>query len=318
MKRVIAMGLVGMGSAGGVWAACNSPNNIRVTVDITAPVANQKLVMVGTGVDLKKEDDSAFTALKAKSSGDDNTKLKWTFTGFTFPAGNSGTSVAVKTPARWPTKNSFWGEKDVELKYDGGVESAMGDCKAKVGVKVFFNPVVKIGTIPAWCVYFKQKAVPHLTYFTPIAANDGAWSNVGMIAADTLGFYYVVQHAYNPVYRPSVESAKLYINMDHYTDVQEVAHIVAHEIGHMGLVQDVDKQYKLIIKKRLDGDITTEEYESLMLAVDSDDDLVVDSYDPDIGNDDQEDLAEEFADENEDDMLDKDEDWSEGGHNYGD
>ena len=132
MKKAIAMGLMGMGSVLGVWAACNSPNNIRVTVDITAPVADQKLVMVGTGVDLKKEDGSAFTALTAASSGDEDDQLKWTFTGFSFPSGNSDTPVAVKTPATWPTSNSFWGEKDVELEYDGGVEGTTGDCEAKV------------------------------------------------------------------------------------------------------------------------------------------------------------------------------------------
>ena len=115
-------------------AACNSPNGVEVTVEITAPadVPTEKLTMSAV--------DAAFTTLTATSSGDDDNQLKWTFAGFVFPSsGNSGTSVAMKTPAAWPADNSFWGEKDVELEYDGGVAGATGDCEAKVGVKVFFD-----------------------------------------------------------------------------------------------------------------------------------------------------------------------------------
>lgn len=86
----------------------------------------------------------------------------------------------------------------------------------------------------------------------------------------------------------------------------------------MGLVQAMDGQYKKIVGQRLGGEITTEEYELQMRAVDSDGDWVPDSHDPNIGSDDQEDLANAFADANEASLLNEDADWSVGGYNYDD
>lgn len=151
MKKIITLGLLLSLKA---WAGCNSPNGIMVTVDITAPTANQKLVMSAK--------DAAFTTLTAASSGDDDDELTWTFDGFVFPAGasgNKGTPVAIKTPAEWPNDNSLWGEKTVELEYNGRTEGAAGDCKDEVEVKVFFPPEQDINGEPAWFKYWKGYAV---------------------------------------------------------------------------------------------------------------------------------------------------------------
>lgn len=91
----------------GVRAGCNSPNGVAVTVSITAPTSNQKLVMT--------DKDTTFSTLTAQSSGDDDNKLSWTFSGFVFPSGalgNKGTSVSVTPPRAMARGQLVLGRKD--------------------------------------------------------------------------------------------------------------------------------------------------------------------------------------------------------------
>jgi len=311
MKKAIAMGLMGMGSVLGVWAACNSPNNIQVTVEITAPTVGQKLTMSAV--------NAAFTTLTAASSGDDDDLLAWTFAGFVFPAGddgNKGTPVDVKTPATWPTDNSFWGEKTVELEYSGGDEGDTRDCHDEVDVKVFFEPTVEVHNTHAWYYYFKQAAVWPLTEFTPLKGDDPIWDDTHF-GNDANGFYKVRIIVTVPVKRLAVDSATLYINTSHYQGINEVGRIVAHEYTHRRLCENLEQKYEQIQDKWVAGKIDYSEYSSQMIAVDVDKDWVADSEDPNIGAKSHEALAVAWAATHALSMIDdKDADWSEGGHNY--
>ena len=306
MRKAIGIGLVGLVVLG-ARAACNSPNGVQVTVDITAPadVPIEQLTMSAV--------DAAFTTLTAASSGDDDNQLKWTFAGFVFPSsGNSGTSVAVKTPAAWPADNSFWGEKDVELEYDGGVAGATGDCEAKVGVKVFFESTADAHNTHAWYFYFKQEAVYPLNDFTPLKGDNPIWDTTHF-GNDANGFYSVDAYYYYPIQRLRVDQATLYINTSHYEGINEVARIVAHEYTHQRLCQNREDEIKAIIAN--ENDLLKRAIQ--LQAVDVDEDWVADSEDPNIGAASHEALAVAWAASHINSMIDdKDADWSKGGHNY--
>lgn len=273
MKKAIAMGLMGMGFVLGVWAGCNSPNNIRVTVDITAPTAGKQLTMSAV--------DAAFTTLTAKSSGDDDNQLKWTFTGFIFPAGddgNKGTPIDVKTPATWPVDNSFWGEKTVRLEYSGGDEGDTSDCHDEVAVKVFFEPVVDIGSEPAWFKYWKDGVIKDLSEFSALSENDPVFE---IEEGDVAGAYDpdpqecstgVLSALFRFTWYEVGSDEMLAINKDSFLGLADVAETVGHELKHQDLHHGVSNAYSHIWAEFVMGSISQSEMFNQFDDVDRDND----------------------------------------------
>ena len=173
MKKTIVMGLMGLAVVFGTKAACNLANGTVLTVSITAPTNDEKLVMEGTGENLKKSDSSELTAFTASPSNGTDDNLCWTFNGFDFSEGATDVSVVVHTPATWSDNNSFWGPKPISLKYKDGIEGATGDCEDKIKVKLFYDPLVKIANVPAWFKYWQDGALKELTDFTYCDVIDG-------------------------------------------------------------------------------------------------------------------------------------------------
>ena len=207
--------------------------------------------------------------------------------------------------------------KPIKLEYAGGTEGVAGDCKDSVNVKLFFRPTSKIGEIPAWYVYFKQGPIPYLQLLTPVKEDDPVWDiDESLVDKDAYGFFVVYEQSWSPKPKPNIGASALYISQSHPVDVAEIAGTVAHELGHQVLTKQVADAYNAIIKQFQDESITQEEYENLYLAVDADDDQVIETIDKNIGSDDQEAWAEAIEEDRKAKILDKSKDWSEGGHNY--
>lgn len=314
MKKIIAIGfLISLKT----WAGCNSPNNIMVTVDITAPTANQKITMNSV--------NSTFTTLTAASSGDDDTALTWTFTGFVFPSGNTGASVAANTPANWPADNSFWGQKTVKLEYSGGTADAALDCKDSVDIKAFFPPAQDISGEPAWFKYWKDGTVPSLDDFIYQDSIENSSDTFGACDPNFTDYWY---KDCDPILYIASTATSLFPGAK---GVDNVEYVVGHELGHKIVCEEYARQRKEVYDRWITN-ITnnpysqgTTEYNEYLTqiaeqrdnefdALDTDGDQVPDSIDPNGLGDDHELYADTYASSRPYSVVTAT-DWSVGGKN---
>ena len=121
------------------------------------------------------------------------------------------------------------------------MEGTAGDCKAKVEVKVFFDPVVSIGTEPAWFKYWQGGAIPGLSQFTYVDSfsNSSAWGKYTSTVNPWLQSFFVFDCL------PSAESLEI-AKASHAVSVttpirgivisgkplKVVASVVEHELDH--------------------------------------------------------------------------------------
>jgi hypothetical protein len=296
MKKIIAIGLL---ISLKTWAGCNSPNNIMVTVDITAPTANQKITMNSI--------NSTFTTLTAASSGDDDTALTWTFTGFVFPSGNTGASVAANTPANWPADNSFWGEKTVKLEYSGGTAEAALDCEDSGDVKVFFPPAQDISNEPAWFKYWQDETVPSLDDFIYQVSIENSSDTFGACDPNFTDYWF---KSCAPILYIASTATSLFPGAK---GVDNVEYVVGHELGHKFVFEEYARQRKVVYDAWLNtlmnnpypkNSSAYEQYvtdaevqrDEDFLAIDVDGDQVPDTIDPNgLGDDDHEAYADSYA-----------------------
>lgn len=326
------MGLMALVAAE-AWAACNSPNGTNVTVEITAPAESPvaQLTMAGT--------DTNLTSLAATESGDDDDKLTWTFEGFVFPDGNTGASVEVDTPPEWPYDNSLWGEKDVTLTYDGGIEGEVGDCEAGVKVKVFFDPLAEIGDVPAWFKYWRGSAVTspgNLAYTGDLESvvtemPKDAWGVCkGSLRADVTEVEQSTGQITGIDLSVTCEifltDEVLEIKTGAKDDVDGMQEAVDHERGHEKALEqfvlDVSEEFEdrilstepPILYTDPDAGVRVREVlDEIIAELDADGDWIVDAEDDDVGGNGAEDLANENVGEFE---ADRDKDWSHEGANW--
>jgi hypothetical protein len=278
-------------------AGCNAPNGNSVTVSITSPAANAQLTMSSTGQTL--------TTLSSSSSGEDDSQLNWSFPDMIFPNGSSGISVSANTPSSWPSGNSWFGSKTITLSYSGGIGS---DCSKTRAVKRFYAPLASVNNSTAWFIYYSDGVINKLSDFEGVSETDPDLTE----AQGCFSFEIA-----NGVFYQFPMNERLLINRDYFINVAEAGDTVSHEIRHKELVYEVKDANQAIYKDYQDKNLTLQQAQQAWAQVDADGDWVLDANDPNIGNDDNEDIAARYGLLNWLTYIDDiNKDWSDGGVNY--
>jgi len=217
------------------------------------------------------------------------------------PTANAGSLEATVKFSDLPDNNSDFGSKTAIINYLDNSDSE--------DYKVFYEPLLNVNGSKAWYVYHSDGVINSLSSFEDVSGTDPDLN-------EDWGSY--VFTTYNKGYFYGVFSERLLINRDSYADVGTVGDTVAHEFKHQELVRAVDAANFQIQNDYLAGNKTLQEAIVEWAAVDSDGDWVLDSADPNIGQNDNEAIAATYGAINWLSYIDDiTKDWTAGGYNQG-
>ncbi|MCF7816512.1 MAG: hypothetical protein K9M54_01420 [Kiritimatiellales bacterium] len=225
------------------------------------------------------------------------------------PTVNGGFLEATAT--YMPTNNSAFGEKIVTW----GTWCYF-NAQPFAGIRLFYEPLATApGGKKCWYTYYKDGVINALSRF---AAVDGSDPILEQEEGETVYGVYDTDLREGTYYYYIGANEQLAINQDVFSVLSEAADTVAHEIAHYDLCHEVNDAYIAIYQSFVSGQITLGQMINQIAAVDSDSDWVIDTNDPNIGADDQEELASQAGLLHWLDYVDNIEgDWTIGGYHGG-